>query len=417
MDNDSIDLSVIVPIYERRLIFKQFLEQLKKQTLPGINWELIIVDHGSKKPIVDLVQSAQLSVSWKIIQLSRNSNNCSIPKAAGVEEARGRILCLIDCDILLLKGALFAHYKAVKGREETVSIGYNFYPSAPMISWADTFEQAEQFEYIQQDFRQVYFDGSEKKDLSYGWLFCWMGNVAFSKELYFRTGGFDTSFAKWGCEDTDFAYRMAKNGASFIFNRKAAALHYPHFRPRSNSEEYIQTREYLFQKHSIWEIELLVTGRRKRIEWYKKQKEMIVSQQRKNSILPITIPFFPNIIIGGVSAQSLNAQTVISLDKDLSPTYQLFGFHLPLKDNSMERAVITDFWRFFDASDVRDLICETMRVSKQVYICCREEKDLQSPWFGDIESLETMMGEFIQTKKINKNLYMIFNSTSTTVLQ
>ncbi|MCI8602393.1 MAG: glycosyltransferase [Oscillospiraceae bacterium] len=400
----GIDLSIIVPVYNRENIFKLFLNQFNSNNLAGLNCELIILDHGSDFDLNNIIQCVKPLVPCKVIHVPRKGRNCASPKAVGARIAEGEVICFIDCDILLLEGALQAHYYAIKSIPNQVSIGYNYYPTAPLHPWPKAIEEALDAKYIQYDFRQKFFNLSKEKNLSYGWIFCWMGNVALSKSLYEQSGGFDTAYLKWGCEDTDLAYRLSQSGANFYFNDKAAGIHYPHIRPISNSHDYTETSLYLFHKYPVWELELLLTGRRKRIDWYEKFRYELIQKQRKSQSL-YSIPFVPDLLIG--NGYICDSKMVVSLDINQTPAYQLFGFKLPFADQSIGSAIISDYWRYFVDNDLRDIFYEALRVSRRVFICCCSKPDPESPWLGDINTLSTMLGEHMTLNPISENILEI----------
>ncbi|PMR59296.1 glycosyl transferase, partial [Verrucosispora sp. ts21] len=58
----------------------------------------------------------------------------------------------------------------------------------------------------------------------------WTCNISADTAQLRAVGGFDEQFRTWGGEDLDLGYRLHRDGAHFIFNRQAKAIHIPHER-------------------------------------------------------------------------------------------------------------------------------------------------------------------------------------------
>jgi glycosyltransferase involved in cell wall biosynthesis len=94
-------LSVVVPAHDEEETLEELVRRLTAalDAIPGITWEAILVDDGSKDGTYPLmVALAGRDPRIKIVQLSRNFGH-QVALSAGVELARGDAVVLMDADL------------------------------------------------------------------------------------------------------------------------------------------------------------------------------------------------------------------------------------------------------------------------------------------------------------------------------
>jgi glycosyltransferase involved in cell wall biosynthesis len=94
-------LSIIVPCYNEELVLKATYERLAKVcgALAAIRYELIFVNDGSQDQTQQILSQLQLNDSnVRVLRLSRNFGH-QIAVSAGLEEARGDAVVVIDADL------------------------------------------------------------------------------------------------------------------------------------------------------------------------------------------------------------------------------------------------------------------------------------------------------------------------------
>src|SRR4030066_388777 len=60
------------------------------------------------------------------------------------------------------------------------------------------------------------------------WHLIFSNNISTSKKAIDKFGGFDDNFKGWGLEDTEFGYRLYKNGVKIIYNPNIEVIHQYH---------------------------------------------------------------------------------------------------------------------------------------------------------------------------------------------
>jgi GT2 family glycosyltransferase len=106
-------ISVIVPVYETPEPFlRAMIDSVRAQVYP--NWQLCLVDDGSKRPHVKsvLVEAARADPRIEVLSLETNQGMVAASNAAAAM-AKGEFLALLDHDDLLTVDALFEVARAL----------------------------------------------------------------------------------------------------------------------------------------------------------------------------------------------------------------------------------------------------------------------------------------------------------------
>jgi GT2 family glycosyltransferase len=102
MTGPLLDLTVVIPSYNTRDFLQNCLDSIYRHT-DGITFEVICVDGNSPDGSGDMVAEV-----FPDVILIRNEVNESYAKSAnqGIRESRGRYVCLLDSDTLMIENAL-----------------------------------------------------------------------------------------------------------------------------------------------------------------------------------------------------------------------------------------------------------------------------------------------------------------------
>ena len=103
-------ISVIVPVFNAEKFLGVCLESLMIQTLK--DFEVLVVDDCSTDDSVAVAENflERFGGRLKIFLLEENSGGGAIPRNVGLERARGKYICFLDADDLLLDDALETLY-------------------------------------------------------------------------------------------------------------------------------------------------------------------------------------------------------------------------------------------------------------------------------------------------------------------
>src|SRR3989338_2365160 len=100
-----IEISAVVPTHNRKSMLRELIEALASQDYSKNKYEIIIVDDDSSDGTEDLVKSLKIP---NLIYIRQKKAGPSTARSRGIKRARGRIVALLDDDLIPAKGWLRA---------------------------------------------------------------------------------------------------------------------------------------------------------------------------------------------------------------------------------------------------------------------------------------------------------------------
>lgn len=97
MTPNHFKFSIIVPTYNRLDLLQNCLKCLDAQTVPAEDFEIVIVDDGSTKPLRKEDLSESNCQNLTLIRLGKNSGP-SVARNTGISAAHGDVICFTDSD-------------------------------------------------------------------------------------------------------------------------------------------------------------------------------------------------------------------------------------------------------------------------------------------------------------------------------
>ncbi|MDV7703854.1 glycosyltransferase family 2 protein [Leuconostoc suionicum] len=122
MDFDKYKVSVVIAHYNAGNYIRKALDSLVRQTMNQDDFEIIIVDDKSTKPL-DIIQEYESQLKHlRIVVEEQNHGYPSIPRNHGIAKARGTFIMLMDQDDNLADDTLLTFYNFA-GDNSDVIIG------------------------------------------------------------------------------------------------------------------------------------------------------------------------------------------------------------------------------------------------------------------------------------------------------
>lgn len=207
-DPEAIQVSVVVPVYNRPEILAECLAALAEQKTSR-SWEVIVVDDGSSDDLSGIEASfrSRLPLTW--VTLAKNGGPARA-RNTGIGKARGDIVLFTDADCRPEPDWLEEMARPFDNPEVTGAKGV--YRSLQSDLWA----------------RLAQLEFEERFELLSGSLdidFVDTYSGAFRRSLLNAVGGFDTSFPRADNEDVDLSFRIKELGGRFVFVPNAVVLH------------------------------------------------------------------------------------------------------------------------------------------------------------------------------------------------
>lgn len=208
-----MDISIVIPNYNRKDSLKQCLESLFKQDYPRTNFEIIVVDDGSSDRTEEMLKelSKEHPNLRYLLQLHKG------PAAArnlGIKDARARIIGFTDSDCILKSNWVRKMLEAHQLTDGAIAIG-----GKTLINPHNIKAQVSQF----------LSDGAVKTTVNgkSEIIFFPTCNVTIKKN-YLNGEGFNELFPLPAGEDLEFFWRIYKKGNRFIYKQDIEIFHNCH---------------------------------------------------------------------------------------------------------------------------------------------------------------------------------------------
>jgi serine acetyltransferase/GT2 family glycosyltransferase len=204
---------VVIATYNRLALLPRLLEQLGQQTFPASDFEVVVVDDGSKEPVRPHLERMDLPYSLRVEEQA--NAGAAAARHRGVLAARGEVVLITDDDMQVGPDFLARHMARHPPGSRNVVLG-SIRPD-PSISDMPLFERW--YAYLNNRLAAQY---SGPRRRARGWQL-FTGNVSFRREDYVATGGFDKGLGQ--SEDIELGVRLEKAGCHFEFCPEAQVLH------------------------------------------------------------------------------------------------------------------------------------------------------------------------------------------------
>ena len=207
----KVDVTVIIPTYNRKESLNLTLSSLANQTYPKEKYEVVVVDDGSADDNQLVCQECYPFVLRYVWQENQGS---AMARNRGAAEAKGDLFVFVDDDMLLEPDYLAGLVDLHKSDRPIVGMGV----SLPYIMNESTI------------FERIWLGDSERQDTydrEVRFTECVTNNLSIKREDFFRIGQMQDIAGDgpswWG--DVDFGYRAWKAGMVFWRSAKSICYH------------------------------------------------------------------------------------------------------------------------------------------------------------------------------------------------
>ena len=215
--NEAIEVSIIIPCFEQ-LSFTVTCLQSLAQHAPRHSYEVLVIDDASSQD--DYSELAQIPG----LRLIRNPHNLGFIDSCNLaaQQARGRLLHLLNNDTVLLEGSIDALVRTFALQANAGLVGSKLlYPNGA----------------LQEAGGIVWRDGSAwnygrmqpRNDPRFSYLrsvdYCSGASIMVPRQLFLELGGFDTLYKPAYYEDTDLALRLRQRGYDVLLQPASLVVH------------------------------------------------------------------------------------------------------------------------------------------------------------------------------------------------
>jgi glycosyltransferase involved in cell wall biosynthesis len=306
----EIEVTIIMPSYNRYPLNQLSLYALEKQNFDLSKMEVILIDDAS----TDQTPKIKEYRPPYHFQYIRNSTNVGVAASRniGLRHARGEIIILFDAETIVPPNYVTLNYQHHLTHEKAVVIAgskrgrvYTFlFPNFTDNQIKSIYKRSEKKSLLNQRLKEVvsqeltldtlmthtrllqepqqvikrediedieklrsivkyrsyadrllkYLRENEHSDSSpLRWMAC-LGFLSIKRSFMEQVGGYEEDFKGWGPEDSEFAYRLYKANANFIIEDDLESYHQEH-PPLPTMEEDMHRNRLLFeQKHLVFDV-------------------------------------------------------------------------------------------------------------------------------------------------------------------
>ena len=239
-----MEVSVIIPVYNRENILKKCIDHLLNQTYSHSEYEIIIVDDGSAEEKSTKIKKMAQQSPGVLRYYRQEHRGPASARNFGIKVAEGRILLMLGADIISTETLIAEHaawHREYAGENIAVLGQIKWSPSIKMTPFLRWLEYGPQFGYpLIKDFKEVPYN------------FFYSSNISLKKQFLIDNGLFDEDFPFASYEDIELGYRLLKKGLRIVYSDKAVAYHEHHIDKKSfrkRSEIVAVSLKIFHEKH------------------------------------------------------------------------------------------------------------------------------------------------------------------------
>ena len=208
----SFRVSVVISTFNRLQMLQELLDALGKQTLGADQFEVVVVDDGSREPAEPVLGLRH--DPFPLTVLTQINAGAAAARHAGIMKASGDVVVITDDDMLIPPEFLAEHLAAHEAGH-TVVLG--------QIAADQTLGEKPLFERFHAEQLARFVARFRKQPTTVRGVMVCTGNVSFRRADYLAVGGFDKTLGR--SEDRDLGVRLQKAGARLYFAEKALTTH------------------------------------------------------------------------------------------------------------------------------------------------------------------------------------------------
>lgn len=202
-------ISVVVATYNRPDTLQRLLIQLAAQAMPAAEFEVVVVDDGSR------IAVPQIPVPYRLTVIRQENQGAAAARHRGAEIAAADIVLFIDDDMGVTPALLNEHARLHAGDPRAVVLGWIKRPDGDALPLFERFHA----KYLDDLADDVHGGRRALKGIE-----VWSGNLSMRRSQDLKVGGFDTGLGL--SEDAELGLRLEADGATFHVSEHAHSIHH-----------------------------------------------------------------------------------------------------------------------------------------------------------------------------------------------
>jgi len=210
----ALDISVIVPTFNRPAILASCLGALENQSLAKSRYEVVVVDDSSDDTTEQFCRG--LSPGFRFCYCRERNSGAGAARNLGLNRARGKYVLFINDDTIASPILLEEHLLAQRSfpAKKSAVLGSFLYPSTAGRRALTYFLSKRPFLFPQVGMNEGFYQGCAY------FITC---NLSVAREAVLAAGSFDSRFRV--AEDTELGIRLMAQGYEVLYWPAAGATH------------------------------------------------------------------------------------------------------------------------------------------------------------------------------------------------
>lgn len=209
-----MDISIVIPTYNRSKILRRSLETIFAQDFPSSEFEVIVVVDGSKDNTAEALKPLRPACRFRVIE--QENRGLAGARNTGFRAAESDLVLFLDDDMRSDPGLVAAHVKAHRRYGDVVVFGSLFLSSDSTTNLAS--------ECFRREIGAFHLLHAENPSVEWKITDCIFSNSSISREMMAEVGGFDERFRMR--EDLDLGIRLMERGVRMKYANDAIAYEY-----------------------------------------------------------------------------------------------------------------------------------------------------------------------------------------------
>jgi glycosyltransferase involved in cell wall biosynthesis len=189
--------------YNRAHLLGRVLDGCFEQTLSGADYEIVLVDDGSRDETPEVIAAAKRRATCKFVVVTQPNGGLARARNSGIARATGERIIFIDDDVLPTPAFVAEHLRSHAAHPAAIVRG-------AVINTAS--------------FERLPTPTWSLANYSGNWF--WTSNVSLPLATLRAVGNFTETFREYGWEDIELGMRLRARKVRGVFNRFALAFHY-----------------------------------------------------------------------------------------------------------------------------------------------------------------------------------------------
>lgn len=213
-----MDISVIIPTYNRKNVLRKCILALTGQTYPRSEYEIIIVDDGSTDGTEEMVRSLQNDPVGMLRLVAQRNRGPASARNVGITHAKGNILLFLGDDIIATADLIKRHSElhARYSGDHIAVLGH--------VTWSPEIRITNLMRWLESSGVQFGY-GTIKDPENVPFNYFYTSNVSVKRRFLQNHGLFDEDFPYAAWEDIELAYRLKQKGLRILYAANAVAYH------------------------------------------------------------------------------------------------------------------------------------------------------------------------------------------------